>query len=202
LIVNATNSIRGYDPLTGKELWRLGPNSQITTPTPVFGDGLIFVTNGYHPIQPIYAIRPGASGDISLKAGEEANTYVAWSKKRGGPYTPTPLIYDHHLYTCSNIGILTCYDDRTGLEIYRKRLGGSGGYSASPVAADGRIYLAGEDGEIRVVKAGSPFELLAINKMDDPCMATPAIADGMLLVRTQHYLYAIGWPKVVRTGKK
>jgi outer membrane protein assembly factor BamB len=202
LIVNGTHYIRGYDPLSGKELWRLGPNSQITTPTPIFGDGLIFVTNGYHPIQPIYAIRPGASGDISPKEGEAANTYVAWSKKRGGPYTPTPIVYDHRFYACTNIGILSCYDDRTGAEIYRKRLGGSSGYSASPVAADGKIYLAGENGEIRVVKAGPAFELLAINKMDDPCMATPAIADGMLLVRTQHSLYAIGWQNLARNGRK
>jgi outer membrane protein assembly factor BamB len=202
LIVNATNHVCGYDPLTGQELWRIGPNSQITTPTPVVGEGLIFVTSGYHPIQPIYAIRPGASGDISLKPGEEANTYVAWSKRRGGPYTPTPLVYGPHLYTCSNQGIVHCYEARTGKEVYRQRLGGSGGYSASPVAADGRIYFASEAGDIRVVRAGPAFELLAVNKMDEPCLATPAISGGKLFVRTQSHLYAIGWPAVAQAGPR
>jgi outer membrane protein assembly factor BamB len=198
VILNATHHICGYDPGTGKELWRLAPNSQITTPTPVVGAGLIFVTSGYSPVQPIYAIRPGASGDISLAPGEESSTYLAWSKKRGGPYTPTPLVYDRYLYTCSNIGIVTCYDARTGRELYRQRLGGSGGYSASPVAADGKLYFASEAGEVRVVKAGPAFALLAVNKMDDPCLATPAIADGRLFVRSQHHLFALGWPAVTR----
>jgi outer membrane protein assembly factor BamB len=195
LVTNGTNHICGYDPLTGAELWRLGPNSQITTPTPIFGEGLIFVTNGYQPIQPIYAIRPGGSGDISLKQGENENTYLAWSKTRGGPYTPTPILVDQFLYTCSNGGVANCYDAHTGKEIYRQRLGGGDGYSASPVSADGKIYFTSEAGEIRVIQAGPKFELLAVNKMNDPCMATPAIADGMLLVRSQHFLYAIGWPK-------
>ena len=195
LVANGTNRICGYDPLTGKELWRLSPNSQITTPTPISADGLIFVTSGYRPIQPIYAIRPGASGDISLKADEESNTYLAWSKKRGGPYTPTPIVVDHRLYTCTNYGILTCLDVRSGNEIYRQRLGGGGGYSASPVAADGKIFCASEAGEVRVVKAGPKFELLAVNTMGEPCLSTPAISEGKLFIRTQSHLYAIGWPK-------
>ncbi len=93
LITHATKFIRGYDPESGKELWRLSGNSEITTPTPLVAHGLIYVANGYRGIQPIYAIRPGASGDISLKGEETTNESIAWSHKRGGPYTPTPVIY-------------------------------------------------------------------------------------------------------------
>jgi outer membrane protein assembly factor BamB len=193
LIANGARYIRGYDPLTGKELWRLGPNSEITVPAPVVGQGLIFVTNGYRPIQPIYAVLPGANGDISLPEGQESGAQVAWSKQRGGPYQPTPVVYGPYLYVCNNNGILTAFEARTGKEVYRQRLGGKGGYSASLVAADGRVYFTSEEGEIRVVKAGPDFELLALIDMGDACMATPAIADGMIFVRTQHHLYGIGY---------
>jgi outer membrane protein assembly factor BamB len=192
LVVNGTDYIRGYDPETGRELWRLAPNSEIAVPAPVLGQGLIFVTSGYRPIQPIYAIRPGASGDISLDEGAEANASIAWSKRRGGPYMPTPIVYGPCLYTCSNNGIVTCYEARAGTQVYRQRLGGTGGYSASPVAADGKLYLTSEESGIRVVRAGPRFELLAVNPMGEPCMATPAISDGLIFVRTQHALFALG----------
>jgi outer membrane protein assembly factor BamB len=192
LVTNATKHARGYDPLTGKELWRLGRHAEITVPTPVAGSGLIFITSGYRPIQPIYAIRPGAKGDISLRDGQESDYYVAWSKKRGGPYMPTPIVYRDYLYTCSNNGIVACYEAKTGKQVYQERLGGSGGYTASPVAADGRLYFTSEEAGIRVVKAGPKFELLATNPMGDVCMATPAISDGMVFIRTQHFVYGIG----------
>jgi outer membrane protein assembly factor BamB len=192
LVANGTNFIRGYDPQTGKELWRLGPNSEIAVPAPVLGQGLIFVTSGYRPIQPIYAIRPGANRDISLNEGAEVNANIAWSKLRGGPYMPTPIVYGPYLYTCSNSGIVTCHEARTGTQVYRERLGGTGGYSASPVAADGKLYFTGEESGIRVVRAGPRFELLAVNPMGEPCMATPAISDGLIFVRTQHALFALG----------
>jgi len=192
LVTNATKYARGYDPRTGEELWRLGRHAEITVPTPVFGAGLIFITSGYRPVQPIYAVRPGATGDISLKDGETANDAIAWSTTKGGPYMPTPIVYDNYLYTCSNAGIVTCYEAKTGKEVYRERLGGSGGYTASPVAADGRIYFTSEESGVRVVRAGPKFELLAVNPLGDPCMATPAISDGMIFVRTQHYLFGIG----------
>src|SRR5579871_6322889 len=121
LIANGTNYIRGYDPFTGKELWRLGPNAQITVPTPVAGDGLIYVTSGYRPIQPIYAIWAGANGDLSLKGTDESSDSLAWSKRRGGPYMPTPVLYRGHLYTCSNNGMVACYDARTGKQVYQER---------------------------------------------------------------------------------
>jgi hypothetical protein len=191
LVTNAPRFARGYDPRTGRELWRLGPHSEIAVPTPFLAQGLIFIADGYHPIQPIYAVLPGGSGDISPKGGD-SGPYVAWSRKRGGPYMPTPIVYGPYLYTCSNSGVLACYEARTGREVYKTRLGGSNGYSASPVGADGRLYFAGEDGDVRVVKAGPRYQLLADNKMKDPCMATPAISNGMIFIRTQHWLYGIG----------
>jgi outer membrane protein assembly factor BamB len=192
LVTNATKFARGYDPRTGEELWRLGPNSEITVPTPIFGEGLIFIASGYRPIQPIYAIRPGATGDISLKDGDTKSDAIAWSIKKGGPYMPTPIVYQNHFYVCSNTGIVTCFEAQTGKQVYRERLGGSGGYSASPVAADGNLYFTSEESDVRVVRAGPKFELLAINPLGDPCVSTPAISDGMLFIRTQHYLLGIG----------
>lgn len=202
MIVNGTNHICGYDPMTGKELWRLSGNSLITCPTPIIGHDLIFVTSGYRPIKPIYAIRLGATGDISLKDGTSSNEYVAWSKMRGGPYQPTPILYGDYLYTCANQGILTCYDAKTGEQIYEQRIGEKGGaYSASPVAADGKLYLSSEDGEIFVVRAGPKYELLAANPMGEVLMATPAISEGIVFVRGRHHLFAIGEQKAAKGAK-
>lgn len=207
LITNGSKAIRGYDPATGKELWRLTPNSEITTPTPFVAHDLIYVTSGYSPIQPIYAIRPGANGDITLKDGTESSAFIAWSKKRGGPYMPTPVVYGDLLYTCSNQGVLTAYNAKTGERVYQERLGGKGGaFTASPVASDGKIYLASEDGDVFVVKAGPKYELLATNTVGEVMMATPAISDGMVIVRGIKHLFAFGEPgaaktKVAKTGR-
>lgn len=190
-MTNAAQYARGYDLATGTERWRLAKKSEVTIPTPVAGRGLMFVTSGNRPIQPIFAIRPGARGDISLKDTETHSEQIAWSRLRGGPYMPTPIVYGEYFYTCGNGGMVTCYEADTGVEIYKERLGGES-YTASPIAADGRIYFTSESGQVRVLKAGRKFELLAVNRMDDVCMATPAISGGMLLVRSQHFLYALG----------
>ena len=193
LIANATKFIRGYDPMTGKELWRLGGNSEITTPTPIIAHDLIYVTAGYRPIQPIYAIRLGATGDITLQEKQETNEFVAWSKQRGGPYMPTPIVYGDYFYTCSNNGVVTAYNARTGERIYQERIAGKGGaFTASPVAADDKLYFTSEDGEVFVVRAGPKHELLSTNQMGEPLMATPAISGDMLIVRGQHHLFGIG----------
>ncbi|MBP3956397.1 PQQ-binding-like beta-propeller repeat protein [Gemmata sp. G18] len=190
IVTNASQFARGYDPATGKELWRLDKKSEATVPTPVLTPELAFVVSGNRPIQPLFAIKPGATGDISLKADESANTHVAWGKLRGGPYMPTPIVYQKYLYTIGNGGMVTCYEAATGKELYKERVGGTS-YTASPVAADGRLYFTSEQGEIRVVKAGPEFELLAVNKMGDVCMATPAICGGALFVRTKDALVAV-----------
>ncbi len=200
LVTNATKFARGYDPETGKELWRLGKFSEITVPTPFAAKGLIFLTSGYRPIQPIYAVKAGAAeGDISLKDKQTSSAAIAWSKSKGGPYLPTPIAYGDYFYTCPNSGILTCYELATGKQVYQQRLGGSSGYTASPVAADGRLYFAGEDGTVRVVKAGPKYELLATNPLGEVIMATPAIADGTLFVRTQSHLFGLSRPAAKET---
>jgi outer membrane protein assembly factor BamB len=192
LVTNAAQYARAYDPATGRELWRLAKKSELAIPAPVVGRDAVYITSGNRPIQPIIAVRPGAAGDISLKEGEDRNSHVAWSKQRGGPYMPTPILYRGRLYVLSNAGILTVYAADTGAEVAKERIGGVS-YTASPVAADGRLYLASEQGEVRVVKVdGRGVELLAVNKLDDICLATPAISAGTLFVRTQHYLYAFG----------
>jgi len=192
LVTNASNFIRGYDPMSGKELWRLGGSSKITAPTPIYSGDLILVASGRRPEAPIFAIRAGATGDITLREQQTQNNSVVWSKTQRGPYMPTPLFYREMLYVLGNAGILDCYDFKTGNEIYRQRIPNQGsGFSASPVASDGRIYLASEDGDIVVVNAGARFEVLKTNSMDEPVMATPAISDGMLIVRTEHHVYGI-----------
>jgi outer membrane protein assembly factor BamB len=193
LVTNGSKAIRGYDPLTGRELWRLTPNSEVTTPTPFAARNLIYVTSGYAPIQPIYAIRPGATGDISLKDGAASNNFIAWSKQRGGPYMPTPVVYGDILYTCSNQGVLTAYNADTGERLYQERLGGKGGaFTSSPVASDGKLYLLSEDGDVFVVKTGPKYELLSTNPVGEVMMASAAISDGLIIVRGVKHLFAFG----------
>jgi outer membrane protein assembly factor BamB len=192
LITHGTKFIRAYDPRTGKELWRLGPNSEVTTPTPIVAHGLIFVTNGYRGVQPIYAIRPGGSGDLTLKGEATSSDFIAWSTMRGGPYTPTPVVYGDLLYTLSNQGVLAAYQARTGERVYQERVAGKGGaFSASPVAGDGKLYLAGEDGEVFVVQAGPKPDLLATNPMGEVLMATPALSEGLVIVRGLKHVFAM-----------
>src|SRR3989449_261858 len=153
LVTQATTFIRGYDAATGKELWRLSGNSEITIPTPIVGPGVIIVTNGYRGVQPIFAIKPGASGDITLKGDATTNEFIAWSTTRGGPYIPTPVIYGDLLYILPINGVLAAYTVRTGERLYQERVGPGGSFSASPVAGDGKIYLTSEDGDVFAVKA-------------------------------------------------
>ena len=191
LVTQATKFTRGYDPNTGKELWRLSGNSEIAIPTPVIGPNLVIVTNGYTPVQPIFAIKPGASGDITPKAGTTQNEFIAWSMNRGGPYIPTPIIYRDQLYVLGINGVLTAYDVRTGQRVYQDRVGMGGSFSASPVAADGKLYISSEDGDVFVVRAGPKYELLGSNPMGEVIMATPAIASGTIFIRGVKQVVAI-----------
>jgi len=196
LVTHGTKFIRAYDPMSGKELWRLGPNSEVTTPTPIIAHGLIFVTNGYQKLQPIYAIRPGGSGDLTLPLDKDSSDFIAWRKKTGGPYMPTPVIYGDYFYTCANNGVMTVYNAKTGERIYQQRLAHKGGgYSGSPVAGDGKVFFPSEDGEVHVVKAGAAYELLSANPMGEQLMASPAISDGWLIIRGLHHVFGIAGPQ-------
>ncbi|HZM95974.1 MAG TPA: PQQ-binding-like beta-propeller repeat protein [Vicinamibacterales bacterium] len=191
IVTNGTK-IRGYDPATGKQLWTLGPNSEITIGTPVVGNGLVFVTGGYPPVRPIYAIRPGAEGDISLPKGQESSQAIAWSNMNEGTYIPTPLVYGGYLFTLNINGVMTAYNPESGQRAFRGRVGTGGSFSASPIAADGKLYVASEDGEIYVLTAGPGLTQIAKNDMKEVIMATPAISDGVIVVRTLGHLYGIG----------
>lgn len=193
LVTNASNFVRAYDPKTGKQLWQLGGSSKITAPTPIFAGGLHIIASGRAPERPVFAVKPGARGDLTLAKGETESTSVAWSKTGRGSYMPTPLAYQGLLYVLGNNGVFDAYDIATGKEIYRQRLALVGsGFSASPVAADGKIYLSNEDGEMVVVQAGQTFTQLATSTMGETLMATPAIAGGVMYVRGAATLFAIG----------
>ena len=193
LIANASNFIRGYDPRTGKELWRLGRSSRITAPTPVFADDVLVVASGRGPEKPIYVVKAGARGDLTLPEGKTSSDTVIWSRTGRGSYMPTPLIYNGILYVLMNNGTLDAYNLKTGQEIYRQRLPVVGsGFSASPVASDGKIYLSNEDGEILIVSAGEKFAHVATNSIGELLMATPALSDGVMYVRSAASLFAIG----------
>jgi len=125
-----------------------------------------------------------------LKPGQETNDFIAWASTKGSPYTPTPIVYGDVFYVCADNGVLTSYDAKTGAMIYQQRLPSS--FSASPVAADGKLYFASEDGDVFVVRAGPKYELLATNVMGQSLMATPAISDGLLILRTKDFVYAVG----------
>ena len=189
IVTNGTK-VRGYDPKTGKLLWTLGPNSEVTVGTPVVGEGLVFVTGGYPPVRPIYAVKPTAAGEITLSKEKNTNESIAWSNDQG-TYIPSPIFYEGILYTCGNNGILSAYDAKTGERIYRSRVGGGGSFVASPVAADGRLYLASEEGDIFVVRSGRTYEELAKNEMKEVIVGTPAVSDGFIIIRTLGHVYGV-----------
>jgi outer membrane protein assembly factor BamB len=193
LVTNASNFIRGYDPATGSERWRLGGSSKITAPTPILGDGMILVSSGRGPERPIFAVKPGAKGDLTLPQGQTSAGAVAWSYTGRGPYMPTPLAYGRLLYVLGNNAIFDAYEIATGETVFRARVPHPGsGFSASPVAADGKIFLSSEDGDIVVVEAGRELKTVAVNHMNELLMATPAISHGVMFVRTVSSLVAIG----------
>jgi outer membrane protein assembly factor BamB len=196
LVTNASKFIRAYDPRTGKELWRLGGSSKITAPTPIFDDGVFVVASGRAPERPIFVVKPGARGDITLSDGKTSNDAVVWSRTGRGSYMPTPLSYNGMLYVLSNNGLFDAYNLRSGEEVYRQRLPVVGsGFSASPIAADGKIYLSNEDGEMLVIGAGPKFNHVATNSMGELLMATPALSGGVMYVRSASTLFAIGRKK-------
>lgn len=189
LVANGSKFIRGYDPATGKELWRLGGSSKITAPTPVFAGDRILVSSGRHPERPIFCLRAGGRGDLT------ATHHVVWQNRRG-PYMPTPLIYRGKVYALNNSGLIGCFDLKTGKEHYYERIRHRGhGFSASPVAADGKIYCAGEDGIVFVLESGERFNPPQEHRIGETLMASPALSEGVLYLRGTKTLFAIGQSK-------
>jgi outer membrane protein assembly factor BamB len=192
VIVNGFRHIGAYDFNTGKEIWKLTGGGDIPIPTPVVHDGLVFITNAHGRGAPVYAVRETATGDLTLGADATSNAGVAWSHGRDGGYICTPLVYQGLVYIVKYQGILTVYDEKTGERKFQERLsGGTSAFTSSPVAANGKVYLASEEGHIFVLKAGPAYELLAQNDMGESVLATPAISEGALLYRTKDHLLAI-----------
>ena len=193
IVCNGWPYIAAYDLATGKEFWRLKSGGDIPTPTPVFAGGLIYVTNAHGPQAPLYAIRPEATGDISLRDGQSANEGVAWSVPRNGAYMQTPLIVEDLVYSCSDGGVLKVYAAGSGQLHYTQRLGlGGGGFTSSPVAAGGRIYFAGEEGEVHVLKLGPRYDPLVTHRLGEIVLSSPAIAGNTLYYRTRGHVVAVG----------
>jgi outer membrane protein assembly factor BamB len=180
----ASGFVGGYDPASGRELWRVRyGNGYSVVPRPAFAHGILVVSSGYDG-ETTFAIRPaGAKGDVT-------GSHVVWQNKKGTPMTPSPLAVGDELYLVSDKGIASCTDLRTGKVHWTHRLDGN--YSASPVAAEGRVYFQNEEGVGCVIKAAkSSFELLAENELGEPSLASYAVTDGALFIRTDKHLWKI-----------
>ena len=193
VLVNGWHHAGAYDFKTGAEIWKLDGGGDIPVPTPIVGNGLVYITNAHGPKSPVYAIRETAAGDISLKDDQTSTAHIAWSVPRDGAYLITPVLYRGLLYVCKSNGVFNVFDARTGERAYQQRLGaGTTAFTASLVAADGKVYFTSEDGDVFVVKEGRTFELLATNSLGEIAMATPAISEGVMYFRTGRSLVAIG----------
>jgi len=186
IIVSSQRRVQAYDPDTGRELWQCGGNLFEVIPTPVVGHGMVFCSSGR--AGPTLAIRPGGSGDVT-------DSHVVWSSPRGSPFIPSPLLYGEYLYIVNDMAsIATCFEASTGEVMWQGRLGVARreGFSASPVAVDGKVFFTNDNGETFVLRAGPEFELLHVNDIGERTLASPALVDGRWYVRTASNLIAIG----------
>ncbi len=193
IVVNGWRHSGGYDFGTGRELWRLNGGGDIPVPTPVVADGLIYLTSAHGKLRPMRAIRTDATGDITPADPADTNAAIAWVHPRQGNYMQTPIVVSNRVYGCTDSGVVTCFDAKTGRILYNERLrGGAQGYTASPVSDGRHLYFPGETGKVLVVPATDRFSMVATNDLGDICMATPAISPGTLLFRTRSRLIAVG----------
>jgi outer membrane protein assembly factor BamB len=193
IVVNAS-VIHGYDPENGNDLWSLGPSSVQVVAMPVVGDDAVFVGAGYPPVKPIFAIRPGLRGEHWLEPGG-ADAALLWSHNRGGAYLPTPLLYRGLLYVVHHNGRIVAYNASNGEALYKARFSSIGTFSSSPIAVNGKIYTGTEEGLMYVLAAGPEFEELAVHDFEEPLMATPAVSEGVLFVRTPSKIWALARPE-------
>ncbi len=191
VVTNGYPYIVSYELETGKEIWRLRGGGDIPVPTPFVADGMFVLSNAHGGKAPLFVVRTSATGDISLAEGSTSNESVVWSAPNGGAYLSTPVVYGGYVYLANHNGVLRCFDFKTGEKMYEERLGADSACSASLVAADGKIYCPTEQGIVNVIKAGSKFEVLAKNDLGEPCLATPALSQGVLYFRTSASLLAI-----------
>jgi outer membrane protein assembly factor BamB len=194
LVTNGRRRVRSYD-LDGRPLWELSGMTGNVVPTPFSKHGLLYLSSGYPgaQVRPAYAVRPGASGDISLKEGETSNQYVAWFQPQLGTYQTSALVYGDYYYTLLDRGFLLCHDAKTGKQQYgRQRIAPeAGAFTASPWAYNGKVFVLSEDGDTFVIQAGPEFKLVGKNSLNEMALATPAVARGSLFLRTQSWLYRI-----------
>lgn len=188
IVVSGSRRVKAYDPKDGRELWTVDGLTQWVTPTPVAAHGLLFIASNGPGGNIIMAIKPGGRGNIT-------GSHVAWRYERSAPYVPSPVVVGDYLFAVKNGGVMTCLDARTGAQIWQERLPASGDYYASLVAADNKIYALSEDGKATVVAAKPAFELLSSNDLGERTMATPAISDGLIFIRSDSAVYAISEPR-------
>jgi outer membrane protein assembly factor BamB len=186
IIVNGQGRVQAYDPASGRELWSCGGTTYEVIPTPVVGYGMVFCASGR--AGPTLAIRPGGKGDVT-------RSHLAWTSPRGSPFVPSPILVGEHLYTVNDMAsIVTAFEATTGRTVWQGRLGVARreGFSASPVAVDGKVFFTNDDGETFVLRAGPKFELLRVNVIGERTLASPALVDGRWYIRTDRHLVAIG----------
>jgi outer membrane protein assembly factor BamB len=182
LVLNGGHRVTAYDPRTGNLLWHCAGATQWVTPTVVTGNGLIYAASG--PNGPVLAIRPGGRGDVT-------RSHLAWRAKRGAPYIPSPVFAGGRLYMVNDGGIVTCHDGATGAIVFQGRLPAST-FSASLVAAGGNLYITSEQGETYVIAPADKLQIVARNNLGERCLATPALADGQIVLRTEKHLWCLG----------
>ncbi|MBM3881997.1 MAG: serine/threonine protein kinase [Verrucomicrobia bacterium] len=198
LVTPGRKRVRSYD-LEGRLLWELRGLSSITIPTPFAADGLLYLAAGYvgdrlQPNKPVYAIKPGGTGDLTLPGDQRASQFIAWLEPNAAPYNPSTLVYQGRFYVLWDFGFLSARDAHTGRELYDKQRlkpDGAAGFTASPWAYRGRVFCLSEDGDTYVCTAGDTFHLERVNSLGEMCMATPALVHDSLLIRTLSHLYRI-----------
>jgi outer membrane protein assembly factor BamB len=191
IAVNGFRHIGGYDLNTGGEVWKLVGGGDVPVPTPIWGDGLLYIANAHGETSPLYAIHCDIEGEVS--AEENSPRSPAWSEHYNGAYMQTPILYRGLLYSCNDRGVVKCYDAKSGKLHFEERLGkGLSGFTSSPVAGGGNVYFTSEEGEVYAVRAGKEFRVRSVNPLGETTLASPAISDRVIYFRTRGHIVAIG----------